>query len=363
MARYKGKIRAYDVVNEAVDTGSASGYTESVFYTTLGADYIANAFRWARAADPNALLFYNEVGIERMGTKSDFTYNMIKNLLAQGVPIDGIGFQCHVSIHRYPSLKDLRDNIKRFADLGLIVNISEVDARTITMPGTQDQQWHAQRIAFQQLTSACMVEPGCEGVTFWGFYDGHSWINDDGPTEYALLWDRAYNKKPGYDGTMDGLKGRLPKEGDNLLENGDFASGDTGWSASGGTLITGAATLRNGQMACVTGRSGIGDGPLQGNLLSKLKDGGPASVTAWIKLSGTGAQTVTAVLSVKEGGSTEDLNLAERPIPPNEWISLTGYVGLGYKAAPTDISFKISGPAAGVELCVADVSIKPLTTE
>ncbi len=360
--QYRGRIRAWDVVNEAVDISTASGYTESVFYTTLGPGYIADAFRWARAADPNVLLFYNEVGIERMGAKSDFTYELMKSLLSQGVPIDGIGFQCHVSIHRYPSLADLRANIQRFADLGLIVNISEVDARTLTMPGTRDEQWYAERIAFQQLTSACIAEPGCEGVTFWGFYDGHSWINDDGPTEYALMFDRSFQKKPGYFGVMDGLKGRLPAEGENQIENGDFSNGDTGWTASGGTLTVGPSTGGEGEAGCITGRSGAADGIVQGDLLSKLGEGGPASVSARIRLSKNSApETVTAYLVVsEEGGASEELNLAERPIKPDEWTSLTGYVGLGYKSTPTDIRFKISGPAQGVDLCVTDVSIRPL---
>src|SRR5688572_14340446 len=159
MGRYAGRVRAWDVVNEAVDVASASGYTESLFYEILGPDYIADAFRWAREADPDALLFYNEVGIERMGAKSNFTYEMISALIADDVPIDGIGFQSHVSIHRYPSLGNLRANIQRFADLGLRVNLSEIDARTLLLPGDQELRWSVQRIAMQQLTAACTLEP------------------------------------------------------------------------------------------------------------------------------------------------------------------------------------------------------------
>jgi endo-1,4-beta-xylanase len=101
--------------------------------------------RWARAADPDVLLFYNEVGIERVGPKSDFTYEKIRDLLAKGVPIDGIGFQSHISIHCYPAESNLRANIRRFADLGLKVNISELDARPLLLPGTRDSRWQAQR--------------------------------------------------------------------------------------------------------------------------------------------------------------------------------------------------------------------------
>ena len=169
MTRYKGHIAAWDVVNEAVDTRTASGYTESIFYNVLGPGYIAQAFHLARAADPDALLYYNEVGIERMGPKADFTYELMKNLLAEGVPIDGIGFQAHLLMNRYPSVSNMRENFKRFADLGLRVNISELDARTSWMQGTHDQRMFAERIAFQSVVGACLNEPGCEGITFWGF--------------------------------------------------------------------------------------------------------------------------------------------------------------------------------------------------
>ncbi|WP_441290057.1 endo-1,4-beta-xylanase [Sorangium sp. KYC3313] len=88
---------------------------------------------------------------------------MIRDLLARGVPIDGIGFQPHISIHRYPAESDLHANIRRFADLGLKVDISELDARPLLLPGTRDSRWQAQRVAFQpQIAGACVAEPGCE---------------------------------------------------------------------------------------------------------------------------------------------------------------------------------------------------------
>src|SRR4029077_6570718 len=101
-----------------------------------------------------ALLYYNEVGIERAGRKSDLTYALMRDLLEKGTPIDGIGFQSHLSIHRYPADSDLRAHIRRFADLGLRVNVSELDARTLLMPATRDIRWQAQRIAFQQVVGA-----------------------------------------------------------------------------------------------------------------------------------------------------------------------------------------------------------------
>ena len=363
--RYKGRIRAWDVVNEAVDASSASGYMENIFYDKLGPSYIADAFRWAREADSEALLFYNEVGIERLCAKSDLTYALMQALLAEDVPIDGIGFQSHVSIHRYPPLSNLRENIRRFADLGLIVNISEMDARTNFMPGSEALRLETQRIAFQQVVGACIVEPGCEGVTIWGIGDAYSWLNDEGQPDDPLIFDRSLAPKPAYYGVLDGLRGKLPKEGENQLQNGDFGNGADNWTATGGALSVNDAEGRESAAACITERGDAGDGLLQENLLSKLENGGPYSFTAWLRLSGNDApETVDAELMVtEEGADAEARNIASRPIDAGKWMELSGYFGLGYDNTPEAISLKISGPAAGVELCVTDISITPLTPE
>lgn len=359
LARYRGRLRAWDVVNEAVDVSTASGYRESVFYQVLGPSYIADAFHWARAADPDVLLFYNEIGAERLGAKSDFAYAMIKDLLEQGVPIDGIGLQCHVSTHRYPSEADLRANIRRFADLGLSVNLSEVDARTNDMPGTQAERWLAERIAFQQIVGACAVEEGCEGVTFWGFTDNHSWINDDGADD-PLLFDRDYMPKPAYEGAMDGFAGLLPVRGQNLVDNPDFTSADR-WQATAGQLEVAAAEGRDGNAACVSGRTGPSDGLLQDELLSALGSGGPLAFSALVRVDT--AATVEAALVIVEGGVEREFNIATRAIGAQEWFELSGYLGLGFEQTPSAISLKLYGPPSGVTLCATQVQLQPLTVE
>lgn len=361
MARYRGKVRAWDVVNEAIDASTDSGYTDSVFYRELGLGYIADAFRWARAADPDALLFYNEVGIERMGLKSDLTYQLMVDLLAEGVPVDGIGFQSHVSTHRYPSALDLRENIRRFSALGLIVNISEVDARTVLMPGDRELRWHTQRLAFQQITGACVVE-GCESVTFWGFTDRYSWIHDDSPEpDDPLLFDRDYQLKPAYQGVMDGLSGRLPEEGDNQLINGDFADEDASWTATGGALQVSEAEAREGNAACLSQRTAPEDGIMQAELETKLRDGGAFAFAAWVRVLGAGSATVEASLRVREVEQEPELrSLATGPATDSGWTSLRGYFGLGFGSEPSSIELILHGPSADVELCVADVQVRPL---
>jgi endo-1,4-beta-xylanase len=361
LAHFRGRMRAWDVVNEAVDTTTASGYRESIFWQKLGPRYIEDAFRWARAADPDVLLYYNDFGIERLGAKSDRTYALMRDLLAAGTPIDGIGFQSHLSIHRYPADADLRANLRRFGDLGLRTNVSELDGRTLLMPGTPESRWQAQRLAFQQVVGACVVEPGCEGVTFWGFTDKYSWINADGDPDDPLPFDRGYLPKPAVDGILDGLAGRLPVRGDNLAQNGDFAAGADGWSASGGALAVEVADGRAGAAACVSGRTEVRHGLAQAGLLGPLAAGGPLSITAWARLRGAASGPVTAELVVNEGAAEPRVvNIAARVAGDAGWIELAGAFSLGFQAAPSAIDLLISGPAAGVELCVAGVELRPL---
>lgn len=357
MGRYRGRVRAWDVVNEAVDVASASGYTESIFYEVLGPDYIADAFRWAREADPEALLFYNEVGIERIGAKSNFTYEMISALLEDGVPIDGIGFQSHISIHRYPSLGNLRSNIRRFADLGLVVSLSEIDARTLLLPGDRDLRWRVQRVAMQQLTSACALEPACEGVTFWGFTDNYSWINDDGDPDDALLFDRSYQKKPAYQGALDGFLGRPPALGENALENGDFSAGLDGWEGLDADLAL------SGEAGCASARAGTTAGMVQTDLAAALAEGAHA-FAAEVRVDGSEEAVVDAILVVElEDGTSEELNIASVPAEPGAWVELSGYFGLGFESPLTSAELQIRGPAADVELCLRGVGMRPLSPE
>ncbi|MBF0521999.1 MAG: endo-1,4-beta-xylanase [Candidatus Omnitrophica bacterium] len=125
VGRYKGKIYSWDVVNEAFQSNGT--LRRNVWLNNIGAEYIELAFRWAHEADPNALLFYNEDGIEMRNKKSDAVYELIKKLKAKGVPIDGIGFEGHFDLAPEGTMKNMAANIKRFAELGLETDFTEVD--------------------------------------------------------------------------------------------------------------------------------------------------------------------------------------------------------------------------------------------
>src|SRR6185503_844924 len=114
----------------------SSGLRDTVFRQKLGDQYIADAFRLARQADPQALLFYNDYGGEGLTVKADRIYSLVQGLRAQGVPIDGVGLQMHLNAAGRPSDADITANIRRLEALGLSVNISEMDVRIRDVPGT-----------------------------------------------------------------------------------------------------------------------------------------------------------------------------------------------------------------------------------
>jgi endo-1,4-beta-xylanase len=200
---YRGRLLAWDVVNEAIADGG-SGLRDTVFRQKLGDGYIADAFRLAHEADPQALLFYNDYGGEDMGAKSNRIFQLVSELKAQGVPIDGVGLQMHISAAGRPADASIAANMRRLAALGLLVNISEMDVRVNNVPGTPQARLDAQKSAYHDVVRLCVTEPACQSVTFWGFTDAHTWIDGDTP----LLFDAQYARKPAYTGVLDALSGR-----------------------------------------------------------------------------------------------------------------------------------------------------------
>jgi endo-1,4-beta-xylanase len=199
---YRGRVHAWDVVNEAV--ADSGGLRDTLYRQKLGDDYIAEAFRAARAADPGALLFYNDYGAEGAGTKANRVYELVRGLRQQGVPIDGVGLQMHISASNRPSDANIAANMRRLADLGLVVSISEMDVKTSGVAGNTSTRLEAQRTTYHDVVRLCVMEPRCDSVTFWGFTDAHTWL----PTESPLLYDTQFARKPAYFGVLDALAGR-----------------------------------------------------------------------------------------------------------------------------------------------------------
>lgn len=209
MQHYKGKVAVWDVVNEAVSIDGTS-YRDCPFYQYLGETYIDEAFKTARAVDANVKLYYNDYNDEGRNGKSDFVYNLLKRLVSSGVPIDGVGMQMHYGTPNDTfTIDDLKSNIQRIVDLGLEVVFSEMDVHRCQ--GMTDAQ---QATLYHDLVAACVGEPQCKAVTFWGITDKYSWLNSYSPlgctgSQKPLgdLWDDNYKKKSAYTGVLNALLG------------------------------------------------------------------------------------------------------------------------------------------------------------
>ena len=210
---YAGKVYSWEVVNEAVtDSGTAlrsSIWNDQPGIGLSGIAWIEQAFRWAHEADPKALLFYNDYSTDDINTKSDFVYNMVKQMLADGVPIHGVGLQMHLTNNvSYPTVAGLEANIKRLTDLGLQVVITEMDVRLpVNSAGDVSASDNAiQAQLFSRVFTACIKFPLCTGIQTWGITDKHSWIPGTFPgTGAGLLFDANYQPKTAYNSALNPL--------------------------------------------------------------------------------------------------------------------------------------------------------------
>ncbi len=192
MQRYKGRVRTWDVVNEAV--ADKGGLRKSVWSDTLGPVFIAEAFDAARKADPRAKLAMNEIGAESIGPKSDTFFRIAKALKARGL-LDEVGFQSHFSLQGVPPT--MRKNLQRFAALGLDIAITEADVAV--RDGASPAQLQVQGEVYADLVRTCRSVPRCTSLTFWGFTDRHSWIPGNQPGfGRATLLDDELRPKPAY---------------------------------------------------------------------------------------------------------------------------------------------------------------------
>jgi endo-1,4-beta-xylanase len=203
VGRYRGRVLAWDVVNEAIaDDGTLR---DCIWLQGIGPEYIEMAFHWAHEADPNALLFYNEGGGEGLGPKSDAIYALVKGLQERGVPIDGVGLEMHVRIDAPPDPAAVAENLARYAELGLQVQITEMDV-FIDLPVTAEKL-DRQALVFSQMLETCLAAPNCTAFVVWGFSDRQSWV----PyyfAEYdaATLFNQAYRPKPAYEALRAALR-------------------------------------------------------------------------------------------------------------------------------------------------------------
>ena len=224
VGRYKGRVKQWDVVNEAINDGQGV-LRPSPWQKAIGDDYIAEAFRAAHAADPDALLVYNDYNIE-LGYKRPKALQLLKSLLDQKVPINAVGVQCHWRMDN-PDFAEVEESIKAFGALGLKVMITELDMGVLPTKyqgadiNVREQMTPEQQAVMNPYTNSLPEEVAEKQaaryrqafemflrhknvigrVTLWGVQDGNSWLNDfpiRGRTEYPLLFDRNHQPKPAF---------------------------------------------------------------------------------------------------------------------------------------------------------------------
>ena len=225
VGRYRGRVHAWDVVNEAIDEGM--GWRRSPWLNIIGDDYMEQAFRFAHAVDPDARLLYNDYNMHNPGKRA-FLVDVLRDYLERDVPIHGIGDQAHIGLD-YPDLEEWERSIATYAEMGLEVHITELDVDVLPNPnspsadvsnrvdpatagnpwpnGLPDEMQEQLADRYEQIFRMFLrYRASIERVTFWGLHDGVSWKNNfpvRGRTNYPLLFDRNLERKPAHDRVME----------------------------------------------------------------------------------------------------------------------------------------------------------------
>jgi endo-1,4-beta-xylanase len=227
VTHYAGQVFAWDVVNEAFTDTTPSVLGDSIWYDQpgigqSGTGYIEQAIRWAHAADPNALLFYNDYNIEGPGAKFNAVLAMVQDFVSRGVPINGVGFEMHIMTNGYPSPSGLAQNMQALAALGIQVHITEMDVRVpVDSSGNATAaELQQQAQVYQNIMTVCLEQPNCTAFQVWGISYNDSWI----PSVFAgygaaLPFDFNYQPTPAFNALLTALQTTVPPIHQNYVVN------------------------------------------------------------------------------------------------------------------------------------------------
>ncbi|HEX4831807.1 MAG TPA: endo-1,4-beta-xylanase [Trebonia sp.] len=295
---FKGECYAWDVVNEPFN-GDGS-FVADPFYNAMGSAYIADALRTAHAADPSAKLYLNDYSIEGENAKSNAMYSLAQSLLAQGVPLNGIGFESHFILGQVPS--DMEANMQRFASLGLDVAVTELDDR-ITLPATSANLTQ-QATDFASVVKDCLGVSRCVGVTQWAVGDADSWVPGTFSGQgAATMFDQNYSAKPAFTAVQSALAGSAGSQNTVTVTNPGARTGTVGTAAS---LQVTATDSASGQTLAYTA-SGLPAGlaiSTSGLITGTPTTAGSSTVTVTAKDATGASGNATFTWTISGGGST-----------------------------------------------------------
>ncbi|MGW5261654.1 endo-1,4-beta-xylanase, partial [Microbispora sp. NPDC004025] len=292
------------------DGGAVGSLRSSIFTQKLGNGFIEEAFRAARAADPNVKLCYNDYNIDDANAnKTRGVYNMVKDFKARGVPIDCVGLQSHFG--NPPS--NYQQNIAQFAALGVDVQITELDV---------GGSGSTQADAYRRVTQACLAVPRCTGITVWGITDKWSWRSGDTP----LLFDGNFNKKQAYTSVLNALNAATPNTSPSPNTSPNTSPSPRTSPSSTPSPVTGAcsATIET---------TNSWPGGFQSTVTVRA---GSAPVNGWtVKWTWPGGQTISSVWNGEQSGSGSSVTVRNAP-----------YNGSIAAGSSTTFGFTANGSAA-----------------
>lgn len=201
---FRGKVWQWDVVNEVFNEDGT--LRDTIWLQNLGPDYIADSFRWAHQADRRVKLYLNDFNIEGFSAKSDAYFELAQQLLADRVPVDGLGVQGHLGVQfGFWDANSVAGNLGRFEELGLETSITEADVRMVMPPDNPKLQGQAN--GYNTLLQGCLLASRCTSFTVWGYTDKYSWVPGffEGQGAANLL-DEEFAPKPAYQSAIATLR-------------------------------------------------------------------------------------------------------------------------------------------------------------
>lgn len=381
-------VTSWDVVNEAfLDNGEYRGAKTtnqdddaSVWYENIGEEFIPLAFSAARAADPDAELYYNDFNLIWNNDKLDAVINMVNNMQANGVPIDGVGFQSHITLNS-PDISTIRAQFQKVVDIRpkVKLKITELDVRMnndnntdytiLTAARADDQKQYYHDIIEAYLDIVPEDQRG--GITVWGIVDGDSWLqNFPAPTiEWPLLFNDDFTPKPALQGFADALIEAdftpTPEPEVPLFFNTDFETDLDSWGPRGDATVTLETTEAHtgNNSALVEGRTANWQG-ISKSVVGLFTAGETYNVSAWVKLSDD-ASTVTPgmklTLEINHGagdGTTEYLEMtAPVLVSAGDWVELTDTYTHTIATVANSANLYVEGSEITVDFYVDDISV------
>ncbi|WP_223270408.1 endo-1,4-beta-xylanase [Colwellia sp. C1TZA3] len=383
-------VTSWDVVNEAfmengeyrgakTTTDSADG---SVWYENIGEKFIPLAFTAARAADPDADLYYNDYNLIWNSDKLGAVIDMVEAMQADGVSIDGIGFQSHISVNS-PDISTIKAQFQKVVDIRpkIKLKITELDVRmnnengtdftTLTSARAEEQKDYYHDIVQAYLDIVPEDQRG--GITVWGIIDGDSWLQSfPAPTiEWPLLFNDDFTPKPALQGFANALEEAdfTPAPEIPPFFTTDFETDLDSWGPRGDATVTLETTEAHtgNNSALVVGRTANWQG-ISKSVVGLFTAGETYNVSAWVKLSDD-ASTVTPsmklTLEINHGagdGTTEYLEMTTPvTVSAGDWVELTGTYMHTITTVANSANVYVEGSETTVDFYVDDISITPST--